>query len=73
MMESSCLMNAGLPSWFNLEQWLPAIFEVRGFCGESPEVFFGVSMAEALMPASIVVLIVTSLAALLSFFSMRRA
>lgn len=57
--ESSCMINAGLPEWFALESWLPAIFEVRGLCGQSPELLFGITMAEALYASSAFACIVT--------------
>jgi disulfide bond formation protein DsbB len=47
--EGSCSMDAGLPSWFALDQWFPAIFEVQEACGYTPEVIFGITMAEALV------------------------
>lgn len=52
--EGSCTISAGLPSWFALESWIPSVFEARGVCGFSPEVVFGITMAEALMPTSII-------------------
>mgnify|MGYP000524802831 CR=1 FL=1 len=46
--QAGCLFSAGLPTWFDLEAWLPAIFEVRSTCGESPVVFANITMAESL-------------------------
>ena len=46
--EAGCMFNAGLPAWFDLEAWLPSIFEVRTACGDSPELLFNITMAEAL-------------------------
>lgn len=67
--ESSCAMNAGLPAWFDLERWLPAIFEVRDACGFTPYVFAKVSMAEILVGVGIAALIVTVLMTLSSIQS----
>jgi disulfide bond formation protein DsbB len=45
----SCNMDAGLPAWFALDHWFPAIFEVREACGYTPELLFGITMAEGLL------------------------
>lgn len=44
-----CGFDAGLPAWFAIEQWLPWIYQVETSCGYTPEIIFGVTMAEALM------------------------
>jgi disulfide bond formation protein DsbB len=59
--EGSCSMLSGLPSWFALDQWFPAIFGVQASCGYTPVLLFGITMAEALMLISVVALAVTSL------------
>ncbi|MDH3971388.1 MAG: disulfide bond formation protein B, partial [Gammaproteobacteria bacterium] len=41
------------PSWFALDQWFPAMFKVWEACGYTPELLFGVTMAEALLVLSI--------------------
>lgn len=51
-----CDMDAGLPSWFQLDQWVPAVFEVKTACGYTPFVMFNISMAEILMAASVLLL-----------------
>jgi len=48
-----CNFDAGLPSWFALDQWFPAMFKVWEACGYTPELLFGVTMAEALLVLSI--------------------
>jgi protein dithiol:quinone oxidoreductase len=45
----SCGMNLGLPSWFALDQWFPVMFGVWESCGNTPELLFGITMAEALV------------------------
>lgn len=70
--ESSCGINAGLPTWFDLERWLPAIFEVRDSCGFTPYVVGKISMAEILVAIGVAALIVTSVMALGAIFSMIR-
>ncbi|MGD8810963.1 MAG: disulfide bond formation protein B, partial [Gammaproteobacteria bacterium] len=61
IVELACPMDAGLPSWFDLDHWFPAVFGVQASCGISPEMLFGISMAEALMAMSVVTLCITSL------------
>jgi protein dithiol:quinone oxidoreductase len=38
-----------LPSWLALDQWFPLVFGVKESCGYTPQMMFGVSMAEALI------------------------
>ena len=45
----SCDFNLGLPDWLALDRWLPAVFEVQTTCGYTPVLFFGITMAEALL------------------------
>lgn len=62
-----CNMELGLPAWLALDQWLPAVFQVHTSCGYTPELLFGVTMAEALMLISSALVIIgfTMLARLL--------
>lgn len=53
----TCKNHAGLPNWFALDQWFPAIFGVKDACGRTPELAFGISMAEGLMAFAVLVLI----------------
>lgn len=48
----SCAMESGLPAWFALDDWFPAVFKVWEACGYTPELLFGVTMAEALLTVS---------------------
>lgn len=61
-----CSMNLGLPSWFALDKWFPAIYEVQSSCGYTPELLFGITMAEALLALSWLLLTVTVLQLILS-------
>lgn len=47
-----CGLSLDLPSWFALDQWFPALFGVWGACGKTPELLFGVTMAEGLVVLS---------------------
>jgi protein dithiol:quinone oxidoreductase len=62
---SSCNFFLGFPDWFALDKWFPEIFEVRNLCSFTPELLFGISMAQCLI-ALASVLVVTSLAALIA-------
>ncbi len=60
-----CGFDLGLPGWLALDQWLPWLYRVDASCGYTPEILFGITMAESLMVFSIV-LFVFALAMLLS-------
>lgn len=51
--DGECNFDAGLPGWFALDQWFPAMFKVWEACGYTPELLFGVTMAEALLLISL--------------------
>ncbi|MCU7939016.1 MAG: disulfide bond formation protein B [gamma proteobacterium symbiont of Bathyaustriella thionipta] len=53
----SCAMDSGLPGYFALDKWFPLVFEVQEPCGYTPEVLFGITMAEALIVFSIIFLL----------------
>ena len=59
--DGSCEFTLGMPSWFAVDQWFPALFEVRNICSYTPEIAFGVSMAEALIVIAFVICIITLL------------
>lgn len=54
----SCDFDLGLPEWLDLQGWFPSLFKVWEACGYTPELLFGITMAEALlmMSASLVLL-----------------
>jgi len=54
-----CDMESGLPFWFALDKWFPAIFEVQSACGYSPLIIFNITMAESLMLISSLLLAVS--------------
>ena len=47
--EGSCTLNSGFPSWLALDKWLPSVFEPWEACGYTPELLFGITMAEGLI------------------------
>ncbi len=44
-----CSFNLGLPAWFALDRWFPALFKVQEACGYTPTLWFGITMAQALV------------------------
>lgn len=50
--EGACDMDSGLPNWFALDKWLPSVFEPWEPCGYTPELLFGITMAEGLLALS---------------------
>ena len=69
---ASCGVDLGLPAWFAIETWLPWIYRVETSCGYTPEVLFGITMAEALMGLTVLLLIVSVCVLLASFVTMLR-
>jgi disulfide bond formation protein DsbB len=59
--DGECNFDAGLPAWFALDQWFPVVFKVWEACGYTPELLFGVTMAEALLVISLVLLVMSML------------
>ena len=47
--DGSCQFTLGMPDWFAVDRWMPWLFEVRNLCSFTPEMLFGLSMAETLM------------------------
>ena len=50
--DGSCEFTLGMPDWFAVDRWFPALFEVRNICSYTPEIALGVSMAEFLLGVS---------------------
>jgi disulfide bond formation protein DsbB len=67
-----CGFSLGLPDWFMIEEWLPWLYRVETSCGYTPEVIFGITMAEALMVIS-VVLLLTSLSVFIAYLALLRS
>ena len=47
--DGSCQFQLGMPDWFAVDRWMPWLFEVRNLCSFTPDMLFGLSMAETLM------------------------
>ena len=54
-----CGFELGLPAWFAIDQWLPSVYYVQTSCGYTPEIIFGITMAESLMLFSVALLLVS--------------
>ena len=54
-----CGFDLGLPAWFTPDKWFPAMFQVETSCGYTPELLFGISMAEALIVVSVLFMLVS--------------
>ena len=65
---SDCNMESGLPNWFALDKWLPAIFEVKTSCGYTPLIVARISMAEILMVTSAILLLMSLIMLVVSFW-----
>ena len=57
--DGSCQFTLGMPDWFAVDRWFPALFEVRNICSYTPEIAFGVSMAETLLGISVLIALIT--------------
>ena len=62
-----CGFDLGLPSWLPLDTWFPELFRVHASCGYTPELFFGITMAEALMVFSVTFLLLSLTLTIMSF------
>jgi disulfide bond formation protein DsbB len=65
-----CGFELDLPAWFTIDTWLPSVYRVETACGYTPELLFGITMAEALMVFSAGLLLLTVCVSLASL--MRR-
>jgi len=69
---ADCGFSLGLPTWFAVEDWLPWLYRVETSCGYTPEVIFGITMAEALMVMSVLFLLL-SLVMFIAYFAVLRS
>ena len=60
--DGSCQFALGMPDWFAVDRWFPALFEVRNICSYTPEIAFSISMAEALFAISILIATISVIA-----------
>jgi disulfide bond formation protein DsbB len=57
--DGSCTLSSGFPSWLPLDKWSPTIFEPWEACGYTPELLFGITMAEGLIVLAAGLVLVT--------------
>jgi len=57
---SDCGLDLGLPAWLAVDEWMPWMYRVETLCGYTPELFFGITMAEMLIVVSALLLLLTS-------------
>ena len=62
-----CGFDLGLPSWLALDSWFPALFRVEASCGYTPELVFGITMAEALIVFSAAFVLISLALTIASF------
>ncbi len=58
--DSSCGFSLGLPDWFAPDRWLPWLFEAKELCGYTPMMPLGLSMAEVLLAAASVAVLISA-------------
>lgn len=67
-----CGFNLGLPAWFAIEDWLPWLYRVETSCGYTPEIIFGITVAEVLMLTSVLFLLVSFFVFLVNIISINK-
>lgn len=65
--DGSCGFGSGLPEWFALDKWFPVVFEAWESCGYTPELLFGITMAEGLIVFSALLTLATLTLSILRF------
>lgn len=65
---SDCNFDLGLPDWLAFDQWLPAVFEVQASCGYTPVLLWGITMAEALIVMSAVLMVISGILTIASLW-----
>ena len=70
---SDCGFDLGLPAWLPIQEWLPWLYRVETLCGYTPEIFFGITMAEMLIVMSGLLFLVSSAVFLASIVSLKES
>jgi len=55
--DGECGFGLNFPDWIAVDKWVPWLFQPMTSCGYTPEVLFGITMAESLMVFTIVMLL----------------
>ena len=67
--DSSCEFQLGMPEWFAVDRWFPDLFEVRTLCSYTPDIIWGISMAEGLLCVAAGLVCLSALSVLSGFFA----
>ena len=59
--EGTCAFALNFPAWFAIDHWMPWLFKVEGACGFTPDLWFGITMAEGLLVTGVAAVFVTTL------------
>lgn len=68
----SCSFFANFPSWAPLDKWLPSVFEVQELCQATPEIIFGITMADSLVLVSLGLIVAFSISLFGALISLRK-
>jgi len=68
---ASCDFLANYPGWFQIDQWIPWLFEPRGLCEEIQWQFFGYSMPQTMIGVYAIYLMVATVVLTGQFYSRR--
>ena len=66
-LQAECGIDLGMPAWFTIDKWFPQVFGVWTSCGYTPELLFGITMAEGLLIISMVLALISLMIALAIF------
>ena len=69
----SCDFDLGLPEWLALQEWIPSVFKVWEACGYTPELIFGITMAEALLALSAIFVLISLALMIVAFIGAIKA
>ncbi len=56
-----CSVGLNFPNWLAVDKWIPWLFQPMTSCGYTPEIIFGITMAEVLMLFTVVMTLLFSL------------
>lgn len=65
--DGACTLDSGFPDWLPLDRWSATIFKPWEACGYTPELLFGITMAEGLVALAVLLVIAAFLLLVGSF------
>lgn len=69
---SDCSFNLNFPAWAAVDEWMPWLFKPLTSCGYTPEIIFGITMAESLSALSVVMVFSSVILLVASFMSKQK-